>query len=404
MSTPAEDEFTRAMPDEIVVASQHADRVVRTIGPDLTGVKETSDLLGLSRVVLTDVAAAQARFEDVVAAAVKARRIGRPTGPLEAVMAGVRLTSADRWDGWMPRMGKNRVMLGGESQAITVPRADGDPVGGITEADLPAARPGGAGVLVGMLDTPVRRDLALDGRLLPESSRMDRTDTAMPLQGHGTFTAGLVHQQAADADIVVRGVLAGREGNATAWEVAVALLDLVRDYRERGLAVVNMSLGCFTEDNRPPLVLETAVGMVRDDVVLVAAGGNHGRRSPGTVPSPVAPMWPAALDGVVAVGGRIPAGDDVEPAPFTPRAPWLNLLADGTDVASTYVSGKVSVAETVEQFDGAARWSGGSMAAANAAGRLAALSHGLGGVRGALGRILAGDQVDPALSVFQPPL
>lgn len=397
---PAHTEFC---PDEIVVATTHADRVVKVLGEGEAQQIETHDGLGLTRVVLRDVDALAARFLPVVGDKPTMPGSATPlrvTNPLEVVLAGLRLTFARAWDGWTPRMGKNRVMVGGEGYPITIIRGDGPPAGDVPASDLPRPKSGGDGVTVGLLDTPVRPDLTLDGRLLQQSSRLDATQTASVVQGHGTFTSGLVHQQAGDADVLVRGVLGGRDANATAWEVALALFDLVQT--DLSVSIVNMSLGCFTEDNRPPLVLDAAVQMVRDDVVLIAAAGNHGRNAPDGEPTNIAPLWPAALDGVVAVGGRIPHGGGFEPAPFTPRTPWVNLLTDGTDVVSTFLDGKVSVGGDIQQFDGVARWSGSSMASAVAAGRLAALADGEGGARGALNRILGGAP-DDVLSVHSAP-
>lgn len=408
MTSPGRDDeapsFTEFSPDEFVVATPHVPRVLRLLGSADVLELESHEGIGLTRLLLHDVDEVAARFARTLRRSLVlpgSRTPLRAESPLEQVLAGVRLTFADRWDGWFPRLGKNRVMVGGEGAPIKVIRGDGPPAGDVPASDLPVPRAGGAGVTVGLLDTPVRHDITYDGRLLPGSSRLDPTGTAALVQGHGTFTAGLVHQQAADAALLVRGVLAGRDATATAWEVALALFDLVTQ-AETPVHIVNMSLGCFTEDNRPPLVLAAAVEMVRDDVVLLAAGGNHGRQGAQEVPTRIAPLWPAALDGVVAVGGRIRHGSGHEPAPFTPRTPWVNVLTDGTDVVSTFLDGKVSLGGAVEQFDGVARWSGSSMASAVAAGRLAALAGGEGGARGALARIVAGAP-DDVLSVYSAP-
>ena len=402
--------------DEIVVAAPHARRVVELIGSDYAGVVEVNPRLGLARVGLVEVETAAERFDAVVADAIGAGvlPVMRADTPVERVLAGVRCTFARDWAGWVPRMGKNRVMLlGGESLAILIPRGDGFPDERtrdgrpLTPADVPDGsavpdrKTAGDGVVVGLLDTAVPRGVTLGGRLHKDSSRLDDASTWTAAQGHGLFSAGLVHQQAPAADLLVRGVLGGRRTEATAWEVAVALLDLVHD-AGRDLAVVNMSLGCFTEDGRPPLVLQTAASMVRDDVVLVAAAGNHGANAADGVPSPVAPLWPAALDGVVAVGGRVKGEQGWEPAGFTPRAPWVNLLADGTDVVSTYLDGDVAEAGEVVTYRGAARWTGCSMASATAAGRIAGLGRTVEEIRDGLRAVVDGTATDAGLTVYQP--
>jgi subtilisin family serine protease len=88
---------------------------------------------------------------------------------------------------------------------------------------------------------------------------------------------------------------------------------------------------------------------------------------------------------VVAVGAT-DAEDD--PAEFTPKgAPWVDLVAPGVQVESTYLSGDVQARLPVVKegrhvrtpitnlgtFTGAARWSGTSFAAADATGEIARL-------------------------------
>jgi hypothetical protein len=402
--------------DEIVVAAPHAQRVVDLVGADFAGVLEVNRALGLARVALVELETAAEKFETVVADAVASGALPtmRADTPLERILAGVRASFASRYAGWVPRMGKNRVMLlGGESLGISIPRDGGFPDErtpdgrALTPADVPdgATSPerksAGDGVLVGLLDTAVPRGETLGGRLHKDSSRLDDSSTWVAAQGHGLFSAGLVHQHAPAAELLVRGVLAGRRTDATAWEVAVALVDLVHE-AGRDLAVVNMSLGCFTEDGRPPLVLDTAASMVRDDVVLVAAAGNHGGNAAGGFPSPHAPLWPAALDGVVAVGGRVRDGNGWATADFTPRAPWVDLLADGSDVVSNFLDGEVAEAGDVVRYRGAARWTGCSMASASAAGRIAGLGRTVDEIRDGLQRVVAGSLTDAGLTVYEP--
>ena len=85
-------------------------------------------------------------------------------------------------------------------------------------------------------------------------------------------------------------------------------------------------------------------------------------------------MWPAAFDEVVAVG----ATDGSKLAPFSPRAPWVNLIAPGVDVESTYLTGEVKLSSppkgspTATFSSGFAYWDGTSFAAANVSGAVAA--------------------------------
>jgi membrane-anchored mycosin MYCP len=158
--------------------------------------------------------------------------------------------------------------------------------------------------------------------------------------------------------------------------------------------VVVMSLGCFTRDGLPPLVLKTAVDMVRDDVVLLAAGGNYAdmrmREIRTTGITRRTPMWPAALDGVTAVGSHDAAG---RRSAFSPCVPWIDLTAPGERLSSTYLDGLVDVpagqGSSAVEFKGYATWSGSSMSTAVAAGRLAVLRDGDEPLRRTLARLVA---------------
>jgi membrane-anchored mycosin MYCP len=96
-------------------------------------------------------------------------------------------------------------------------------------------------------------------------------------------------------------------------------------------------------------------------------------------------VFPAALDGVLAVGA---IGDDKGLAPFSPNAPWVDVVAPGVNIASTYLSGQVTGVEyengrpkeiQVGPFaNGYALWSGTSAAAAAVTGQLAAAAEPVG--------------------------
>lgn len=80
--------------------------------------------------------------------------------------------------------------------------------------------------------------------------------------------------------------------------------------------------------------------------------------------------WPAGLDDVVAVGACDRNG---EIAKFTPHhAPWIDVLAPGVDVVSTYLSGNVDLEKEKKPFNGYASWKGTSFAAAVLSGTIAA--------------------------------
>jgi hypothetical protein len=391
---PANRDATSYRHDEIVVATQHLPLVLNELGSGVADRLDENLRLGLSRVRLTDLAAAVGRFDavlsdrDKVAAALG--EVPSDQTDVEKVITGLRVSAAAAWDGWMPTIGKNRVVLGGEGTPYTVLKANDVPV--------PAGRPepvatdpaGGRNVTVGLLDTPVDRSQSLDGQLdVRGSTLLDEADTYSYREGHATFLAGLVHSYAPKARIRVRGVLDGRDATASAWDVAVELLALV----DSGVDVVVMSLGCFTDDSRPPLVLQTAVSMVRDTVLLIAAGGNHGENNGDDDVSAIAPMWPAALDGVVAVGSRNASSST--PSAFTPCTPWMDVLAPGEDLTSTFLRGRVSLGDAAAQeFDGFARWSGTSMSAAIAGAHAATLFRFGDAPRDLMAQLIAGSPGD----------
>jgi hypothetical protein len=384
--------------DEIVVATQHLPFVMSTLGRGVATARDESARLGLSRVEITDSKAALELFADVLADRSRvAAAAGRPTADqsdLDKIIAGLRLTAAKAWDRWMPTLGKNRIVLGGEGTPYTVLKGADLPERARRPEPVAAGGTEGRNVTVGLLDTPVERHVDLDGALDVEGSTLlDRSDSYSFREGHSTFLAGLVHRAAPGALIRVCGVLDGREATASAWDVALGLLALV----DSGVHVVVMSLGCFTEDGRPPLVLQTAVTLVRDRAVLVAAAGNHGANDDADDVSPIAPMWPAALDGVLAIGS---SGTRRAPSDFTPRTPWVDYLARGERLTSTFLRGKVSLGEQPPQeFDGYARWGGTSMSAASAGGYISTRFRFGDEPRDVVSRILTetpGDVLSPA--------
>ena len=103
------------------------------------------------------------------------------------------------------------------------------------------------------------------------------------------------------------------KARASAWESAKGMVQLV----QAGANVINMSIGCTTEDNKPPFAMRAAVDRLRDRAVFVAAAGNYDRQKPGPKRQ-TAPSWPAALDGVLAVGSEDANASSRSSAPTSP--------------------------------------------------------------------------------------
>lgn len=218
-----------------------------------------------------------------------------------------------------------------------------------------------------VMDTGVPRQLAswhprLAARLLGDADDLDVLDVDGDQlldaeAGHGTFICGLVRRVAPALTLDPERVL-DSFGFGNDLALAKALIC--------GRApVLNLSLGGYTEDDRPPLATATALRALSPDVVVVAAAGNHGSDRP---------FWPAAFDDVYAVAAvdttvrpRVPAG-------FSNFGPWVDLCAPGVDLHAAYVKGRRQDEDGSEPlvFDGWASWSGTSFAAPLFAAAIAA--------------------------------
>jgi subtilisin family serine protease len=123
-------------------------------------------------------------------------------------------------------------------------------------------------------------------------------------------------------------------------------------------------------------------------LVVVAAAGNHGAvkdpdptggKSEPTVKNQARKAgWPAALDDVIAVGAVVDATKkEAELASFSPDAPWVDVLAPGVDLKSTFLPRTCKkddngVVKEEEFPEGWATWSGTSFAAGLVSGAIAA--------------------------------
>jgi subtilisin family serine protease len=191
--------------------------------------------------------------------------------------------------------------------------------------------------------------------------------------GHGTFIAGIIRRHAPDAKILTQGVISSF-GDGDDWDISAGLAEALD--RDR-VDVVNMSLGCYTDDDLPPLtpeglpVLSDAIARARNQgAVVVAAAGNNGS---------CRKFWPAALDGVISVGATF-CGTR---AWFSNFGPWVTACAPGVDVISTFFehSGPASSVAGIDpdEYAGWAMWSGTSFAAPQVAAAIARIMCEIGG-------------------------
>ncbi len=319
--------------------------------------------------------------EDFDLALLRVRYTDNPdqVADVDRVEEELRTWFAGKNDGWTPVLGKNRSMLGQfgaypQTKAVTdfEPQQAGaaTPVHGVD----PSA---GEGVRVGVLDTRLFRHRDLAGHYTaPEATdtfvKPGPDDVFQWEEGHAVFTCGLIAAHAPKATLVARGVL-DSTGRASAWDTVKALAEFLYD----DVDILALAMGCRTGDGKPALIVERAIERLLPHMVIVAAAGNHGEvvgeTEQGTTNT--SPTWPAALPGVLGVGAT---RHDGELEPYSPKLPWVGYTVDVTDedgepIASTYLDGKVLLRSGDEEFfTGYARWKGTSLAAAIAAGQIAA--------------------------------
>jgi len=394
-------------PDELVVAlGDHG--VVYEALTDLQfaiGDKEVDDRLGLALLHLGNLANAAAPLRQdagLVARTIQAKWPGQPDGiepsNLDLLLRKLREDFSSRYAGWIPEIGKNRMISPVRGLPYVSGCTEGDPSQiGLANPNpelasgqglgWPLSRPTEPGhdVRVGLLDTKLYQNPWLAGGYLAAKDDLleipgSRELPLWSLAGHATFIAGLILHQAPGAQLIIRPVL-GQRASGKTWGVAKVMAEFVGT----GVDILNLSFGCYTDDGQPPLVLAKAVSLVSPQILLVAAAGNHGNieelravgdplAAPWTVNlKDTTPVWPAAFAEVTAVGANDGHG---HAADFSPKVPWVDVTAPGVDVESTYLDAEVRLAfpgdSKTETFHGVARWEGTSFAAATVSGAVAA--------------------------------
>jgi thermitase len=234
---------------------------------------------------------------------------------------------------------------------VSNPFEEGGPYGPPATADayqLPAGPAPDAAVRVTVVDTGVWRDSPLPESWY-EATDADYDDTLDEETdtGHANFITGVIMANTDNVRVRIVKVL-DANGMCTELDLATALEGLA------DVDIVNLSLGCFSDDDTPPALLQTAfIQMLENqDRAVVAAAGNEG--------SDGRPYWPAAFAGtslpfasqVVSVA----AHDGSQLCAWSNKGPWVELAAPGSEIVSTYV--------THADFPtGFATWSGTSFAA-----------------------------------------
>jgi hypothetical protein len=263
--------------------------------------------------------------------------------------------------------------------AFGYPNVMGNPSGPpatVTEQRPPQPDGTGAGLLVGICDTgiwaqaAVRHPAWLGGYTATEADvdPLYSSSTTLALEaGHGTFIAGVL-RRAAPAVGFDPTVALSPDGIGDEESVCAAL-----DALDPAVAFINLSLGCYTQGDRPSMPLGNAIAG-RAAVVVAAAGNASSTR----------PTWPAALPHVVAVAALSRTRAGLLPAGYSNHGPWIDLCAPG-DWSGPYVTGTlvppkdepvvfdVPPKDEPVVFDGWAAWEGTSFAVPYTIGRMAAL-------------------------------
>jgi subtilisin family serine protease len=137
-----------------------------------------------------------------------------------------------------------------------------------------------------------------------------------PYAGHGTFIAGVIRCLAPGSDVTVEQVLdkAGVVDEA-------ALITQLDQALGKSPDVISFSAGTYTRGNvAPKSFVEFYENRLRHHkgVVLVAAAGNDGERTP---------FWPAAFPWAVSVGSLDGAGR--QRSTFSNHGGWVDVYAPG---------------------------------------------------------------------------
>jgi Subtilase family len=174
--------------------------------------------------------------------------------------------------------------------------------------------------------------------------------------GHGTFITGIVRQICPDAEIFPAGVLSSF-GEGSVARVRSAVRRMAKSCGPFDIVV--MSFGTYCANDDPGLFGARLPELVGDGIAVAAAGNLQSCR----------PYFPAALPGVIGVGGLDRGG----PAWFSNFGSWVDACAPAVNVVSTFFN---DITETVKgrprrRFREWARWSGTSFAAPKVAGAIA---------------------------------
>ncbi|MUK90297.1 S8 family serine peptidase [Ornithinibacillus sp. L9] len=189
---------------------------------------------------------------------------------------------------------------------------------------------GDSNQVIAVLDTGVdMKHEDLDDKTIPGYNFVRNNNNPTDRNGHGTHVAGIaaaetnngvgVAGMAPETSILAVQVLDNR-GSGSLDAVADGIV-YAADY---GAEVINLSLGCDCDTQ----TLEDAVNYAWEKgSVVVAAAGNDGVSTT---------FEPASYENVIAVGA---VDSNNQLASFSNYGTWVDVVAPGVDIASTYLRG-----------------------------------------------------------------
>jgi subtilisin family serine protease len=328
---------------ELLTIPEDLDRVSRKLVQNNIGNDRGRDFAGMNRLLLS-------RNSDDIPGIVRLLR------------------DPEQWPGERtPYVQPHHVLVGhggnmhgnpGEPPRVGTPLADPDP----STTGL------GKDVVVGVVDTGISAAAATDhplwlgGAFTPKANEVDAAyahEDVFALEGgHGTFVAGVVRQAAPGVRVDPEKALEPT-GLGTEEDFVRALSGF-----DEKVQIVNISMGCFTQDDVASEPVRRVVDALPREVVVVASAGNQGTNRPS---------WPAALPRVVAVAAIAEERDGSRsPACYSNHGHWVDACAVGNRT-STFLKGRWQLPglEAVV-YDRFAYWLGTSFAAPHVAGRIAA--------------------------------
>jgi type VII secretion-associated serine protease mycosin len=187
----------------------------------------------------------------------------------------------------------------------------------------------GAPVRVAVVDTGVRathEDLA--GAVLQGVDLVGTGDGRSDPNGHGTHVAGIIAARANNRRGIAGGaprvqVLPVRVLDANGGGSSSTVAEGIIWAADHGARVINVSLGGSTASQGTRTAIQYALS--KGALVLAAAGNNA---QVGNAPS-----YPAAFPEAVAVGA---IQQDQQRAPYSNHAPYVDVVAPGTNILSTW--------------------------------------------------------------------